>query len=56
MELNIKVNVSELLGKSKELDLSRMLEIYQDIQSGKEVNFFNGMIRMQKMEEKHEIK
>jgi hypothetical protein len=51
MEIIIKVNVNELLGKSKELDLARLLEIYQDLQAGKEVSVFNGMVKLAKVEE-----
>lgn len=52
MELNIKINIDELLGKSKEIDLSKILELYQEVQAGKEIKLFNGMIKIQKIEEK----
>ena len=52
MEINIKINISELLGKSKEIDLAKILEMYQDLNAGKEVSILNDMIKLQKIEEK----
>jgi hypothetical protein len=52
MKIVIEVDVSELLGKSKELDLSKVLEMWQDLQAGKVVKLFNNMITLQKSEEK----
>lgn len=52
MKLQIEIDISELLGKSKELDLSIILEKYQDLQAGKVVKLFNNMITLQKVEEK----
>ncbi|MFA6462361.1 MAG: hypothetical protein WCV90_08935 [Candidatus Woesearchaeota archaeon] len=48
----IEVDISELVGKSKELDLTKLLEMYQDIQAGKEVKIFNNMITIKKVEDK----
>ena len=52
MELNIKIDISELLDKSKELDLSKILALYQEVQNGKEIKLFNNMVKIQKIEEK----
>jgi hypothetical protein len=50
LELTITINITELLGKSKEIDLAKVLEAYQDIQAGKEVSFLKGMIKVRKVE------
>ena len=52
MELHIKINISELLDKSKDLDLSKILALYQEVQSGKEISILNNMIKISKIEEK----
>ena len=52
MELNIKININELLGKSKELDLSKILSLYQEIQAGKEIVLFNNTVKIKKLEDK----
>jgi len=52
MELIIKINISELLDKSKDLDLAKILELYQEVQAGKEVKLLNNMISIQKSENK----
>jgi len=52
MEIQIKIDISELLDKSKELDLSKILALYQEVQSGKEIKLFNNMVKIQKLEEK----
>ena len=52
MEIQIKIDISELLDKSKELDLSKILALYQEVQSGKEISILNNMIKISKIEEK----
>jgi hypothetical protein len=52
MEIQIKIDMSELLDKSKELDLSKILALYQEVQNGKEIKLFNNMVKIQKIEEK----
>ena len=54
MELNIKINIEELLGKSKELDLGKTLELWKQLQKGEEITFLNDMLKIQKIEEKKE--
>ena len=46
------IPISELLDKSKELDLAKILELYQEVQAGKEVKLLNNMISIQKSETK----
>jgi hypothetical protein len=52
MKINIEIDVTELLDKSKELDLAKVLQIWQDINSGKEVGLFNGMVKIKKIDDK----
>lgn len=52
MELNIKINIEELLGKSKELDFTKVIKLWQDLQKGKEIAFLNDMLKIQKVEDK----
>jgi hypothetical protein len=52
MELNIKINIEELLGKSKQLDLGKVLAVWNDLKAGKEISFLNDMLKIQKLEEK----
>ena len=54
MELHIKINIEELLGKSKELDFTKVIKLWQDLQKGKELTFLNNMLKIQKVEEKKE--
>ena len=48
MEIVVKINIDELLDKSKQIDLAKLLEFYQDLKAGKEINLLQGMIRVQK--------
>ena len=50
MELVVKINITELLDKGKELDLAKLLEFYQYIKAGKEIKLLNGMVKVQKIE------
>jgi len=50
MELIVKINITELLDKGKELDLAKLLEFYQDIKAGKEIKLLNGMVNVQKID------
>jgi len=52
MELNIKINIEELVGKTKQLDLGKVLAVWNDLKAGKEVSFLNDMLKIQKLEEK----
>ena len=54
MELNIKINIEELLGKSKELDFTKVIKLWQKLQKGEEITFLNDMLKIQKLEEKKE--
>ena len=52
MEIHLKINVEELLGKSKELDLGKTLELWKQLQAGEELSFLNDMLKVKKVEEK----
>ena len=52
MEIHLKLNVEELLGKSKELDLGKVLALWKQLQKGEEITFLNDMLKVQKVEEK----
>ena len=52
MEIHFKINVEELLGKSKELDLGKVLALWKQLQKGEEITFLNDMLKVQKVEEK----
>ena len=52
MEIQIKINIEELLGKSKELDFSKVIKLWQQLQKGEEITFLNDMLKIQKVEEK----
>ena len=52
MEIHLKINVEELLGKSKELDLGKVLALWKQLQKGEEIKFLDGNIKVQKVEEK----
>jgi len=52
MEIHLKINVEELLGKSKELDLGKILTLWKELQKGDELTFLNGMLKVQKIGEK----
>ena len=54
MEIHLKINVEELLGKSKELDLGKVLALWKQLQKGEEITFLNDMLKVQKLEEKKE--
>jgi len=54
MEIHLKLNVEELLGKSKELDLGKVLALWKQLQAGEEITFLNDMLKVQKVEEKKE--
>ena len=54
MEIHLKINVEELLGKSKELDLGKTLALWKALQKGDEITFLDGNIKIQKVEEKKE--
>lgn len=54
MEIHLKINVEELLGKSKELDLGKVLALWKQLQKGEELKFLEGNIKVQKVEEKTE--
>jgi len=48
MKLQIEVDISKLMGKAKEIDLAKLLQIYQDLNEGKEVIFLDGQIKVKK--------
>ncbi len=52
MELNIKINIEELLGKTKQLDLTKILALWNELKVGNEVSLLKGMLKVQKVEEK----
>ena len=52
MEIHFKINVEELLGKSKELDLGKVLALWKQLQNGEEITFLDGNIKLQQVEEK----
>ena len=52
MEIHLKINVEELLGKSKELDLGKTLKLWKELQNGEEIKFLDGNIKLQQVEEK----
>ena len=52
MEIHFKINVEELLGKSKELDLGKTLKLWKQLQNGEEITFLDGNIKLQQVEEK----
>ena len=52
MEIHLKINVEELLGKSKELDLGKTLALWTQLHKREEITFLDGNIKVQKIEEK----
>ena len=52
MEIHLKINVEELLGKSKELDLGKVMKMWNKLQGGAEIKFLDGNIKLQKVEVK----
>ena len=52
MEIHLKINVEELLGKSKELDLGKTLKLWKELQAGEELSFLNDMLKVKKVEVK----
>jgi len=52
MEIHLKINVEELLGKSKELDLGKTLKLWKQLQNGEELSFLNDMLKVKKVEVK----
>ena len=52
MEIHFKINVEELLGKSKELDLGKTLKLWKQLQNGEELSFLNDMLKVKKVEVK----
>ena len=54
MELNIKINIEELLGKTKQLDLTKILALWNELKVGNEVSLLKGMFKIKKIEGKKE--
>jgi hypothetical protein len=48
----IEVNLTNLMGKAKELDPLKLLELYNKLNSGETIKIFNDSITIKKMEKK----
>ena len=49
MELQIKINVEELVGKAEQLDLNKILKLWNKLKEGEEIILLNGMLKIKKL-------
>lgn len=52
MKIQIEINADKLLGKAKDLDLVKLMELWNEFKDGKSVQLFGGDITIKKAEEK----
>lgn len=51
MKIQIEINAEKILGKAKEIDISKLLEFYQKFEAGEEIKLFDGNIVIKKSDE-----
>lgn len=50
MKIQIEINADKLLGKAKEIDITKLLEFYQKLEAGESIKLFDDNIEIRKLD------